>query len=96
MTLVEVKCPKCKGKEVIKYGETRNNKQRYMYKNKDCEKESFMLEYSEKGMIPEIKDQIIKMAMNGSGIRDTARVLGISQTTVIKELKKIAKNRTSK
>jgi transposase-like protein len=26
---------------------------------------------------------------NGSGIRDTARVLGISPTTVIEELKKI-------
>lgn len=27
------------------------------------------------------------MAVNGSGIRDTARVLNISPTTVIKELK---------
>jgi transposase-like protein len=28
------------------------------------------------------------MAMNASGVRDTARVLKISPTTVIKELKK--------
>jgi insertion element IS1 protein InsB len=28
------------------------------------------------------------MAINGSGIRDIARVLGISPTTVIEELKK--------
>lgn len=28
------------------------------------------------------------MALNGSGIRDTARVLGVSQTTVIETLKK--------
>jgi transposase-like protein len=28
------------------------------------------------------------MALNGSGIRDTARVLGISTDTVISELKK--------
>jgi insertion element IS1 protein InsB len=32
------------------------------------------------------------MALNGSGIRDTARVLGISPTTVIEPLKK--KSRT--
>ena len=32
--------------------------------------------------------QIIDMAMNASGIRDTARVLKISFTTVINELKK--------
>ncbi|MEP0891958.1 MULTISPECIES: IS1-like element transposase [unclassified Leptolyngbya] len=29
------------------------------------------------------------MAVNGSGIRDTARVLGISPTTVIEELKNL-------
>jgi len=32
--------------------------------------------------------QIADMAVNGSGIRDTARVLRISPTTVIEELKK--------
>ncbi|MBK1720390.1 hypothetical protein CKO27_22650 [Thiocystis violacea] len=32
--------------------------------------------------------KIIDMALNGSGIRDTARVLKVSQTTVIKEIKK--------
>jgi transposase-like protein len=35
-----------------------------------------------------VKHQIIEMAMNASGIRDTARVLHVSPTTVIKELKK--------
>jgi transposase-like protein len=38
--------------------------------------------------LPEIKEQIVDMALNGSGIRDTARVLKISPTTVINELKK--------
>jgi transposase-like protein len=35
-----------------------------------------------------VKEQIVDMAMNASGIRDTARVLHISPTTVINELKK--------
>jgi transposase-like protein len=35
-----------------------------------------------------IKEQIIDMALNGSGIRDTARVLGISTDTVLNELTK--------
>jgi transposase-like protein len=35
-----------------------------------------------------VKAHIIDMALNGSGIRDTARVLKISPTTVINELKK--------
>jgi hypothetical protein len=32
------------------------------------------------------------MAINGSGIRDTVRVLGIGINTVIKQIKKISKN----
>ena len=34
------------------------------------------------------KRQIVDMAMNASGIRDTARVLHVSPNTVINELKK--------
>jgi transposase-like protein len=45
------------------------------------------------GHSAEIKQQIVDMAMNASGIRDTARVLHVSPTTVIKELKK--KSRSS-
>jgi transposase-like protein len=41
-----------------------------------------------RGYLPSIKQQIADMAVNGSGIRDTARVLKISPTTVIEELKK--------
>jgi transposase-like protein len=44
------------------------------------------IEYA--GQSPDIKQQIVDMAMNASGIRDTARVLHVSPTTVLKELKK--------
>jgi transposase-like protein len=46
------------------------------------------LDYSYAGHSAAIKQQIVDMAMNASGIRDTARVLHVSPTTVIKELKK--------
>jgi transposase-like protein len=49
---------------------------------------TFLLEYSYAGQSPAVKQQIVDMAMNASGIRDTARVLHISPTTVLKELKK--------
>jgi transposase-like protein len=35
-----------------------------------------------------MKEQIVDMAMNASGIRDTARVLHVSTNTVMTELKK--------
>jgi len=46
------------------------------------------LQHEYQGYLPEVKQQISDMAMNGSGIRDTARVLHISPTMVIEELKK--------
>jgi len=35
-----------------------------------------------------VKQQIVEMALHASGIRDTARVLPVSPTTVMKELRK--------
>jgi transposase-like protein len=35
-----------------------------------------------------VKQQIVDRAMNASGMRDTARVLHVSPTTVMKALKK--------
>jgi len=46
------------------------------------------LAYTYPGLSSEVKQQIVDMAMNASGIRDTARVLHVSSTTVMKELKK--------
>ena len=47
-----------------------------------------MLEYCYKACEVGIKEKIIDMATNASGIRDTARVLGINKNTVISQLKK--------
>ena len=38
--------------------------------------------------MPEVKQQIIDMSLNASGVRDTARVLRISTDTVLSQLKK--------
>jgi insertion element IS1 protein InsB len=48
----------------------------------------FLLHYQDRGRIPEIRRQVVDLALNGSGIRDTARVLRIGPTTVIAVLKK--------
>ena len=46
------------------------------------------MKYSYNARKPEIKTKIFEMAMNGRGVRDTARVLKISPSTVIAQLKK--------
>lgn len=88
MALVEVVCPLCKTKKVVKFGLNRQGKQRYQCKHEVCPKNTFILSYKNKGCLPDVKAKIIDMALNGSGIRDTSRVLAISMTTVLSELKK--------
>jgi transposase-like protein len=41
-----------------------------------------------RGWLPEVKQLIIEMSLNASGVRDTARSLHISTDTVLSELKK--------
>jgi transposase-like protein len=56
-------------------------------------RKTFILDYTYQGYRPEVKQQVAEMAVNGSGIRDTSRVLKISPNTVIKELKKRGRHR---
>ncbi len=88
MTLIPVYCLHCDSDQVVKRGTTSTGKQRYLCRNDECAHRSFLLEYSDRGRLPEVKQQIVDMALNGSGIRDTARVLKISKNTVLSELKK--------
>jgi len=88
MVLNPVLCPVCRHEQIVKRGKTENGKQRYLCQNPKCSVKTFILDYDYNGYLPEVKNQIIDMAINGSGIRDTARVLEISPTTVMNELKK--------
>jgi len=85
---IEVKCPYCQSNEIVRNGKDKNNKQRYLCKNKECKQQTFLLNYTDKGRTPYIKNLILKMSVNGSGIRDTSRVLEISPNTVIETIKK--------
>jgi insertion element IS1 protein InsB len=83
MVLEPVHCPDCDGTQVIKHGKTLEGKQRYRCQDPECTHRTFIRDYSYAGLRPTVKQQICDMAINGSGIRDTVRVLGVSQTTVI-------------
>jgi len=83
MVLMPVLCPHCHSDHVIKGGKTTAGQQRYKCQNTACPHYSFQLDLLYRGRAPAIKEQIVDMSLNGSGIRDTARVLKISPTTVI-------------
>ena len=88
MVLIAVLCPYCQSDQIIKRGKTETGKQRYRCQNPDCPHQSFVLNPTHKGRLPEIKQKVVEMSLNGSGIRDIARVLKISTDTVINEFKK--------
>ena len=88
MVTEAVQCPTCGGTEIYRHGHSATGKKRYICRNTECTGKTFIIDYTNKGYLPSVKRQIVDMAIDGSGIRDTGRVLGISPTTVINELKK--------
>jgi insertion element IS1 protein InsB len=73
MVSVPVQCPHCQSTAVIKAGKQANGTQRYQGQNGRCARLIFLLQYQDRGRVPEIRRQVVDMAINGSGIRDTAR-----------------------
>src|SRR5467141_2309973 len=89
MIIQVLHCPYCQGIDIVKHGLSPEGKQRYRCRAcLEGRGRTFLLEYAYAGQAPEVKQQVVDMAMNASGIRDTARVLHVSPTTVLKELKK--------
>ena len=88
MTFIAVRCPYCQSDQIVKRGKTARGTQRYLCQNTLCAKGSFLLDYCNRGCLPEVKQTIIDMSLNASGVRDTARSLHICPNTVLRELKK--------
>ena len=88
MAVVPVQCPQCQGIYVVKYGKQANGTQRYRCNDPDCSRRIFLLQYHDTGRLPAIKQRIVDLTLNGCGVRDIVRVLGVSSATVVNTLKK--------
>lgn len=80
-----IHCTHCDGSDLQKNGMSLNGTQRWFCK--DC-KRYFRLEYRYNACKNGVKEKIIEMTLNSSGVRDTGRVLQISKDTVTSVLKK--------
>jgi insertion element IS1 protein InsB len=87
-TFIAVRCPHCHSDQIVKRGKTAGGTQRYLCQNTLCIKGSFLLDYRNRGYLPEVRELIIDMSLNACGVRDTARLLHIRTDTVLSELKK--------
>src|SRR4029450_6320660 len=67
-------CPYCQGIDMVKHGLSSAGKQRY--RCRPClagRGRTLLLDYAYAGQAPEVQQQLVDMAMNASGLRDTAR-----------------------
>ena len=87
MATILVKCPHWKKTEVVRHGHDVKGNERFLCRNTFCQTKTFQLEYIYQAKYNWMTNQIIDMAINSSGIRDTSRVLKISPMTVIDRLK---------
>ena len=85
-----MKCKYCESPSCIKYA---RQKDKQRYRCKSCNK-FFLESYSLSGAKPEMESQIIICVKNGLGIRNIARILRISKTTVSNKIKAIAQKIT--
>ena len=86
--ILTVKCPFCGSEKVSKNGHNKTGKQIYNCNNSECDRRNFVEEYTYNGYKPEIRQQVLKMAIDCTGIRATGRILDISKDTVTAILKK--------
>jgi transposase-like protein len=85
----KIHCPHCHGTDLQKNGKSPNGTHRWYCK--ECKKH-FRLAYRYNACKQGIKEQIIELTLNSSGVRDIGRVLSISKDTVTSVLKKNTKN----
>ena len=75
---------------VKKYGtDNKTGKQRYMCNNDECERKTFIGEYTYIACDPSTRAKIFFHVVNGNGTRATARILGIDKGTVTATLRSI-------
>ena len=72
---------------MVKNGTTANHKQRYGCKV--CRRQ-FITRYTERGWQPAVRQLVLPMTMNASGIRDISRILRISPSTVLSVIRAAA------
>jgi transposase-like protein len=88
MAEAAVKCPHCQSETVVKYGKTSTGMERFRCQPRAACGRTFLRTYAYPGCLPTVKQQIVDMTRNGSGLRDIARVLHVGPNTVLREVKK--------
>src|SRR5262249_29618014 len=63
-----VRCPHCQSAAVVKYGKASNGKERFRCQQSEQCGRTCLRSYAYPGCLPTVKQQIVEMTLNGSGI----------------------------
>ena len=63
MAYVPVQGPHCHSTKVIKAGKQANGAQRYRCQNEQCARRIFLLQYQDRGRVPEIQRQVVDLVV---------------------------------
>jgi transposase-like protein len=78
-TFIAVRCLHCHSDQVVKRGKTARGTQRYLCQNREYAADSFLLDYRNRGWLPQVKQFIIDMSLVRS--IDRKKVLTSGQIT---------------
>jgi transposase-like protein len=87
LKIVKVLCPFCGSDKVSKNGHNKTGKQVYNCNNSKCKHRNFIEQYTQ-SLLPDVRNQVLKMSVNDTGTHATGRILGISKDTVTAIFKK--------
>ena len=85
---ITIKCPFCGSEDVSPHGQNATGKRVYHCKNPLCQHKYFVETYTKNGFNPKVREEVLKLTVNGNGTRAIAWSLGISKNTVTAILKK--------
>ena len=81
-----MKCPNCQSSKIRKNGHCRGKQN---YHCQECDRQ-FINQYTARGYSTEVKENCLKMYVNGLGFRAIERITGVNHNTVIRWVRKSA------
>ncbi|MBF0296594.1 MAG: hypothetical protein HQL96_15520 [Magnetococcales bacterium] len=94
MAVIDIRCPQCNGRNVVRYGRQPNGRQRYLCQDPNCPRRIFLLGSSHEtamaGM-PVAMRQVLERALSGNDIEEIARELRLPATTVAEVFQVLAR-----
>ena len=81
-----MKCPNCQSSKIRKNGHRRGKQN---YHCKECDRQ-FINQYTARGYSTQVKENCLKMYVNGLGFRAIERITGVNHNTVIRWVRKSA------